>query len=530
MGASCWCARLGDTTAVNGRLHIALDFVMRLFLAIAASLLFPTIVTASPPPQANVIIQWNNAALQRTRDAKLGAPMVARALAVVHTCMYDAWAAYDDRAVGTQLTGALRRPVSERTEANKARAISYAAYRALIDVMPVDADSVYVPLMKKLGYDPDDISTDIETPTGIGNVACAAVLEFRHHDKSNQLGDLAQGQYSDWTHFRPVNTPSTIPMRLPAIHPIDVSHWQPLTYVDSTGSLVTQMFMGAQWCFVTPFAMSSGDEFRGAVQSLPPAVYGSAEYQGQADELVAMSAGLTDQQKMMVEYWSDGPDSEQALGHWNLFAQFVSARDRHSVDDDVKMFFALSNAMLDASIAAGDAMRAYDSVRPITAIPLLFRGKKIRAWGGPGKATVEMDGSQWLPYQPAAFPTPPFPDFVSGHSTYSAAAATILTSWTGSDRFGYWVTIPVGSSKIEPGITPAHPVVFRWETFSDAANQAGISRRYGGINFRRADQAGRMLGRVVAANAWSKAESYFDGTAKLQVRNDLLMTEDLKAH
>ena len=202
----------------------------------------------------------------------------------------------------------------------------------------------------------------------------------------------------------PVNTPSTIPMRLPAIHPIDVSHWQPLTYVDSTGSLVTQMFMGAQWCFVTPFAMSSGDEFRGASQSLPPAVYGSEEYQEQADELVAMSAGLTDQQKMMVEYWSDGPESEQALGHWNLFAQFVSARDHHSLDDDVKMFFALSNAMLDASIAAWDAMRAYDSVRPITAIPLLFKGKKIRAWGGPGKGTVEMDGSQWIPYQPASFP------------------------------------------------------------------------------------------------------------------------------
>jgi len=51
--------------------------------------------------------------------------------------------------------------------------------------------------MQQLGYDPDDISTDIETPVGIGNVACGAVLEFRHHDKSNQLGDLAQGVYSD---------------------------------------------------------------------------------------------------------------------------------------------------------------------------------------------------------------------------------------------------------------------------------------------------------------------------------------------
>ena len=123
-----------------------------------------------------VELQWNSAALQGIRDAKLGAPVVARALAIVHTCMYDAWAAYDERAVGTQLGGALRRPAPERTLANKEQAISYAAYRALVDVLPVDANSVYIPLMKQLGYDPNDNSTDIETATGIGNVACAACL------------------------------------------------------------------------------------------------------------------------------------------------------------------------------------------------------------------------------------------------------------------------------------------------------------------------------------------------------------------
>ncbi len=72
--------------------------------------------------------------------------------------------------------------------------------------------------MKQLGYDPGDSSTDIETPTGIGNVACAAVLEFRHHDKSNQLGDLAQGPYSDWTGYTSLNTPS--PIRREPHHPI----------------------------------------------------------------------------------------------------------------------------------------------------------------------------------------------------------------------------------------------------------------------------------------------------------------------
>ena len=495
---------------------------MKAFVAIFCALFLLPWAHAASTPHPNIVIQWNKATLQGIRDSKLGAPMVARALAVVHTCMYDAWAAYDDRAVGTQLQGALRRPASERTLENKEKAISYAAYRALVDVLPVDTDSVYKPLMKQLGYDPNDNSTDIETPTGIGNVACAAVLEFRHHDKSNQLGDLAQGAYSDWTHYRPVNMPIPFPVKLPVIHPVDMNHWQPLIFVSSTGDFSTQMFAGAQWCDVTPFALSKGDEFRSLAETLGPATYGSEEYEEQAEELVQISANLTDREKMISEYWSDGPNSDQPPGHWMLFAQWVSARDHHTLDADAKMYFALSNAMFDAGIAAWDMKRAFDSIRPVTAIPLLFTGRKIRAWGGPGKGAVEMDGSQWIPYQLPTFPTPPFPDYVSGHSVYSAAAAFILSSWTESDRFGYSVTLPAGSSKVEPGITPAKTLVPQWNNFTDAANEAGISRRYGGIHFRRADLAGRQLGKMVAAKVWSRAQEYFDGTAKQSRRLSLM--------
>jgi hypothetical protein len=466
---------------------------------------------------SNAILQWNDVAREGSRDSKLGAPAVARALAIMNTCIYDAWAAYDDRAVGTQLAGALRRPPAERTEVNKEEAISFAAYRALVDLLPGDRDSVYVPLMKQLGYDPNDNSIDIETPTGIGNVACAAVLESRHHDKSNQLGDLAQGPYSDWTGYAPVNSPSSFAVR---VAPADPNRWQPLSYVNSSGDLVTQRFMGAQWGEVTPFAMSNGDQFRSQLQQLGPATYGSHEYEEQAEQLVAISAGLTDRQKMIAEYWSDGPYTEQPPGHWARFAQWVSVRDHHNLDDDVKMFFALSNAMFDAGIAAWDAKRAFDSVRPVTAISFLFRGKKIHGWGGPGKGTVEMDGSEWLPYQEATFPTPPFPDFVSGHSAYSAAAAEILKRWTGSDRFGDSVTLAPGSSKIEPGITPAKSIVLEWTTFSDAADEAGLSRRYGGIHFKAADLGGRSVGRLAAAQAWLKVQNYIRGTTP-EIRSEM---------
>src|SRR3989449_8116282 len=93
----------------------------------------------------NVVIQWNNAALQGVRDSKLGPPMVARALAIVHTCIFDAWAAYDHRAVGTRFGGALRRPRREQTLANMNRAISFAAYQATVDLFPADRASVFDP-------------------------------------------------------------------------------------------------------------------------------------------------------------------------------------------------------------------------------------------------------------------------------------------------------------------------------------------------------------------------------------------------
>ncbi|MFL6464220.1 MAG: hypothetical protein ACJ73N_07430 [Bryobacteraceae bacterium] len=100
----------------------------------------------------------------------------------------------------------------------------------------------------------------------------------------------------------------------------------------------------------------------------------------------------------------------------------------------------------------------FDSVRPATAVPYVFRGQQICAWDGPGKGTLNMDGGSWTPYQVSTFPTPPFPEFISGHSAFSAAGAEILRRFTQSDAFGASVTLPAGSSKIEPNLTPAHPV------------------------------------------------------------------------
>src|SRR6185369_13687713 len=107
---------------------------------------------------------------------------------ITHTCMYDAWAQYDAHAVATTvLRGSLRQPESERNYTNKAKAISFAAYRCLMNLFPAGASRLAT-VMVSHGYDPADDSTD--PPVGLGNSAADAVIAARRHDGSNQYGDL----------------------------------------------------------------------------------------------------------------------------------------------------------------------------------------------------------------------------------------------------------------------------------------------------------------------------------------------------
>ena len=427
--------------------------------------------------------------------------MVARSLAILHTCIYDAWAAYDPAAIGTRLGGALRRPAAERTLANKNEAISYAAKAALVDLYPYPTEAArFNGLLASLGYDPTNTSSNTSTPSGIGNLAAQAALTFRHGDGSNQLGNLHPGPYSDYTGYAPVNDPD---------HINDANRWQPLRVSDGHGGFVVQKYIAPHWGLVIPFALTSAAQFRpttGPHQTHPP-----GKYRKQADQVLDYSAKLTDEQKVIAEYWADGPSSELPPGHWNLFAQFISSRDNHDLDDDVKMFFAMTNAIFDASICCWEAKRHWDYVRPVTAIHHLFKGKKVRAWAGPNQGTARIDGEKWRPYQAETVVTPPFPEYVSGHSTFSAAGAEILKRFTGSDAFGHSVPRKAGSSAVEPGTVPQADVTLSWATFSDAADEAGISRRYGGIHFEDADLRGREMGRQIGAQTWTKAQAYITG-------------------
>ena len=443
----------------------------------------------------NVVLQWNEATLDAILNTKTAPPIAARAFAITHTAMFDAWAAYDLVAKGTQLGSSLRRPEVERTAANKEKALSFAAYRVLVDLFPTQA-ALFDALMSGLGYDPSDTSADTSSPSGIGNVCAQALLNYRHTDGSNQLGDLHPGAYSDYTGYVLVNTVDTLN---------DPNKWQPLLV-----NGVPQTWLLPQWGLVKPFALTSGSQFRDFILAYGPAQYPHGSYRKQAIEVLHLSVRLNDTAKVIAEYWADGPGSATPPGHWNIFAQEISRRDGHTIDDDVKMFFILGNALMDASIAVWDCKWAADSIRPVSAIRFLFGSKPIRAWAGPGMGTKLIDGEEFKSY----IATPPFASYISGHSTFSASAAEVLQRFTGSDNLGTSFTALPGSSTVEPGVTPAQFVTLSWATFTEAADQAGISRRYGGIHFKADDLVGRQTGRLVADVVWTKAMSYINGTSQ----------------
>jgi hypothetical protein len=567
---------------------------------------------------ATTVSDWNAAALQEVRKSKAlrnGPPMVARALAIVHTCIYDAWAAYDAAAVGTTDTGSdllppgsRRRPAEERTDDNKAKAISFAAYRCLRNLYPdaastvrlnavlvndrVNADGNPDPLghLPRTGpaYDLTEATYMFaNTPAGVGNLAAQYVIDARANDGSNQYGDLAPvpvlcesvsyprpppelsvtvmqlvgadpllqplpclgpggaqtAPYADYDdlaagyrHYVPSNPlmgfcrPELTECPAPDdyIDPVllwpyvvDPNHWQPLVY----NNHARQTFVAAHWERVTPFALTSADQFDDTL-FIPPPDYEKSpgQYQKDVNDMIQYSRDLDTGRKLMVEYWADGPDSELPPGHWGLFAQWVSQRDGHSIDQDVKMFFAMHNASFDAGIVAWHIKRKYNGVRPITAIRFAKQGQTIYAWGGPGRPIEHIPGEKWSPYNPGGNLTPPFPGYFSGHSVFSRSSATVLALFTGSDDFGFSTDIGKCDvayfgidfsrcfGRVEPGIPDADKTI-SFATFSEAAEEAGLSRLYGGIHFADDNTTAQNVGYLIGQQAWKKALTYFNGTA-----------------
>lgn len=280
--------------------------------------------------------------------------------------------------------------------------------------------------------------------------------------------------------------------------------------------------------------------------------------------------------RVLAEFWADGPESETPPGHWNVLANEAvehpsferrfagSGPVLEQLEWDVKMYFALNAALHDAACAAWSLKRYYDGWRPISAIrytgalgqssdpelpsynplglPLIpglielvtpqtaRLGAKheglsvnrlaIKGWPGqPADPKTQVSGvkwmhpGEWLPYQRTTFVTPAFPGYVSGHSTFSRAAAEVLTAITGSEFFPGGIKahrVPRNTLIHEKG--PTADVVIQWASYYDAADQAGLSRIWGGIHPPADDLNGRVVGATCGKNAWALAKRYYDGS------------------
>jgi hypothetical protein len=267
--------------------------------------------------------------------------------------------------------------------------------------------------------------------------------------------------------------------------------------------------------------------------------------------------------RALAEYWADGPESETPPGHWNAIANEVSdaAELRRELDGrvvdrlewDVKLYFALNGGLHDAAVAAWGAKRRYDSARPISMIRYLAARDElplepglvervtrassapggrhahlrahvgelaVRSWlGDPAPDRAAGVGwilaTRWVPYQRPTFVTPAFAGYVSGHSTFSRAAAEVLAAMTGSPFFPGGLLewkVEKGALVNEPG--PTKDLTMQWATYYDAADDAGLSRLYGGIHIPADDLRGRVLGARCGTDAWALARRYFAGTAR----------------
>lgn len=451
----------------------------------------------------NLAYKWGEVAMEATaNDTEIFSPrptVTSRYLGLTWTAVFDAWSRYDSIAQPVYLSYVDRRPVQERTPGNKEIAISYAAYRCMMEYYAFDS-VMLTNKMKAFGFDPFNQSLDPATPEGIGNLAAKTIIRERMFDGSNQtgtIGDTRGEAYADYTGYRPVN---------PVDSMIDVSRWQPKYFSDGKGGRYAPGCLTAHWNLVKPLMLESASQFR---SGSPPPI-GSNELKEEVTRVVNLQAALTNQQKALVEFMRDGPRSVQQAGHWFIFAQEVSKRDNHSLDEDVKMFFAVEAAAMDAFIACWDTKMYYDFARPYALVHYYFKDQKIWGWGGPGKGWGEELGQDWRPYSPETFLCPAFPSYVSGHSTVSGACSEILRLFTGDDRFG--ITIKrIPGELTEPG-NLGKPVYLKFPTFTATANMAGISRVMGGYHIPVENEEGLKLGRQVGNAVFEKYIRYVNGT------------------
>ena len=385
------------------------------------------VASIGTPANADVVTDWNNAALNAIRAGNTSPPIASRSLAILHVSIYDAVNGIT-RTHETYLV-----PSAVPASASEEAAASAAAHEALVNLFPAGVsnfDALYAAILATIPDGPDK-------RVGIvwGEFVANQILTARANDGSNSVVSPPGGSGPGvWIPTPPAFLPYLLP----------------------------------QWGFVLPFGMSSSSQFRPpGPPSLDSQRY-AADYEEVKELGAAVGSTRTADQTEIALFWADGAGTETPPGHWNSIAQIIAATQGNTLEENARLFALLNIAMADAAICAWDAKYVFDFWRPVTAIAF---------------AEPELN---WMSF----IVTPPFPDYVSGHSTFSAAAATVLPMFFGTEDLPF----TTGSDFL--------PGVYRnFSTCLDAAEEATLSRIYGGIHFRSASEDGLQAG--ISIGQWT---------------------------
>jgi hypothetical protein len=402
-------------------------------LSMSRRLAFLTaLLVAAGPAGADVVTDWNNAALDSIRAQRTNPPVATRQLAIVHTAIFDAVNGLDRRFEPYHV--AALGPAGASVEA----AAAAAGHRALSAIYPGRTSIFDALLAQQLAAVADGQAED--DGVAWGRSVADAILALRANDGSATAVAYQAPLGANWW----VRTP---PAFAPPLLP--------------------------QWPFVTPWTMTSGSQFRtpGPPILTDPA-YVAAWLEvyllGRADSTVR-----TADQSEIAEFWNDGVGTQTPPGHWNEIAQTLAAQQGNTLIDNARLFALLTLTVADAAVVSWDNKYFYGHWRPHTGI-----------------VNADLDGNPATFRDPSWFnfiTTPPFPSYTSGHSTFSGSSARILGRFFGRDDLTF--------SAVSDGSPGA---VRDFTSLTQAAEEAGQSRIYGGIHWQYENRDALASGRALA--------------------------------
>ena len=400
---------------------------------------------------ANSAVHWNEIALEAIKDTST-APMYATRLLVMESvAVYDVINAIEHDPL---FMADLDRPVRGRisTEA----ALAQAGYEVLMGIYASDSGPYAGSAALRENLQAELTASLAEIPDGgaeqrgirLGHDIARSILAQRAGDGWDAVIDPQTEIGTDPGEWRPTPTGFANPL-------------------------------APHWGDVTPWAVESAQQF---MPEAPPTLT-SNEYAAAYNETKQLGAANSEQlglrtadQTQIALFWADGGGTFTPPGHWNNIAGEVAQAEGRTTAEIAGLFAELNVALADAAITCWEAKYTYDLWRPVTAINL-----------------GDLDGNPLTVADPSWRPlivTPPFPEYTSGHSTFSGAAAAILTA-----EFGDNYAFTTGTSSTDPAIAG---VTRSFSSFTEAAEEAGRSRIYGGIHFDFANQNGLESGRQIA--------------------------------